>query len=98
MTELNPAKNHASDTDVETPDSGIDWPALPGSAAAQDPDVGGQDPAVGALMDRLGALPDLPVADHGEVYAGLHEELMGALNHDVTRGTAGHVAAGGSAE
>jgi hypothetical protein len=83
MTELNPETHPARGTDTQTPetpdteDSRIDWPASPGDAAAQ-------DPAVSALLERLGALPELPVAGHGEVYAGLHDDLMAALNEDVS--------------
>jgi hypothetical protein len=35
---------------------------------------------VESLLERLGALPALPVAAHGEVYAGLHNDLMEALD------------------
>jgi hypothetical protein len=53
----------------------------------------GQDPAVSSLLERLGALPGRPVAGHGEVYAGLHDELLEALNEDVS----GHENATGEA-
>jgi hypothetical protein len=80
MTELNPEKQAASGTEPATPDTPgtrIDWPASALGAAAQ-------DPAVGALLDRLDTLPGRPVAGHGEVYAGLHQDLMEALNEDLS--------------
>ncbi|MET3921783.1 hypothetical protein [Arthrobacter sp. UYEF20] len=70
MTELNPA-----------PEARVDWPSLP-EAFSQD--AAAQDPDVDALLERLGTLPGLPVAVHGEVYAGLHDDLMEALNEDVS--------------
>ncbi|NUU30749.1 hypothetical protein [Arthrobacter sp. C9C5] len=69
-------QSSSTDADSESADARIDWPAP--SAAAAD------DPAVAALLVRLNALPELPVADHGEVYAGLHDELAAALNEDVS--------------
>ena len=60
----------------------IDWPEPADESA-----VG--DPAVDALLLRLGDLPELPVASHGEVYAGLHDELAAALNEDVAGHDAG---------
>jgi hypothetical protein len=84
MTELNPEPNPekqaasgAEPATPDTPDTRIDWPASSLGAAAQ-------DPAVGALLERLDALPGRPVAGHGEVYAGLHEDLMEALNEDLS--------------
>ena len=53
------------------------WPPLPAGATAR-------DPTVDALLERLGGLPGQPVAVHGEVYARLHDDLMEALNDDVT--------------
>ena len=44
------------------------------------------DPAVNAVLDRLGAVRQMPVSGHGEVYAGMHDALLEALNEDV----AGH--------
>jgi hypothetical protein len=54
--------------------AGVDWPAL----QAQ-----GQDPAVSAVLDRLAAVRLTPVSGHGEVYAGMHDALLEALNEDV---------------
>ncbi|MET1065379.1 MAG: hypothetical protein ABWX85_10455 [Arthrobacter sp.] len=79
MTEL----NHITETDPDRDNVQVAWPANrtdPGKAAG-DGDV--QDPAVDALLDRLGQLRELPVAQHGEVYAGLHDELLAALNEPV---------------
>lgn len=90
--ELKPEPNPPSGADPEAQESRIDWPESPAGAAAQDPDVG-------ALLERLGALPDLPVADHGEVYAGLHDDLMEALNADPSEQTQQNSSyAGGAAE
>ncbi|WP_196802312.1 hypothetical protein [Arthrobacter sp. 131MFCol6.1] len=44
------------------------------------------DPAVNAVLDLLGAVRQTPVSGHGEVYAGMHDALLEALNEDV----AGH--------
>lgn len=86
MTELNPETHPASGTEPETPGCRIDWPASPANAAAP-------DPAVEALLERLDALRGLPVAGHGDVYAGLHEDLLEALNEDLS----GQTDTGGSA-
>jgi hypothetical protein len=86
MTEPNPAPAAAAaaeplgtpiGTAAATPPgaapAGVDWPALPAAAAGADPDVE-------RLLGRLGTLPELPVSEHGEVYAGLHHDLKEALN------------------
>ncbi|MCU1539330.1 MAG: hypothetical protein JWM01_277 [Arthrobacter sp.] len=86
MTELNPAPGTeaaahplgtaagtAADTSPRMAAARVAWPALPAGAPGRDPDVD-------SLLERLGALPGLPVSDHGEVYAGLHSDLLGALN------------------
>lgn len=77
MTELNP--------DPVPTETRVDWPAQPGGGTA--------DADVDALLGRLGTLPGLPVSAHGDVYAALHDELMEALNQDVT----GHGAPAGDA-
>jgi len=87
MTELNPSTAARPDSpeSAESPEHAearIDWPAPGGDPAAG-------DPAVDALLLRLGDLPELPVASHGEVYAGLHDELAAALNEDVAGQAAG---------
>ncbi|KQN86335.1 hypothetical protein [Arthrobacter sp. Leaf69] len=82
MTEL----NHTTETDPDRGDAHVTWPAVPvnpaeaGDAAGN---TGSRDPDVDALLDRLGQLPELPVARHGEVYAGLHDDLLAALNESV---------------
>ncbi len=78
MTELNP--------DPEPTETRVAWPAPPGGESAADADVV-------ALLGRLGTLPGLPVPAHADVYAALHDELMEALNEDVT----GHGTAAGDA-
>jgi hypothetical protein len=91
--------NHATATEApetEEAPAGVSWPSLPSEPAAQTSaaqDSLGQDPAVSSLLERLGALPGRPVAGHGEVYAGLHDELLEALNEDVS----GHENATGEA-
>jgi hypothetical protein len=77
--------NHATATDVaetEEAPAGVSWPSLPSEPATQS--SAAQDPAISSLLDRLGALPGMPVSGHGAVYAGLHDDLMEALNEDVT--------------
>ena len=59
-------------------DSRPDWP----ERTADTPMAA--DPAVDALLEPLDTLPHLPVADHGDVYAALHDALVDALNEDVT--------------
>jgi hypothetical protein len=78
MTEPNASLDASPDSDAAR----VDWP----EPAAETP-VG--DPAVDALLARLGTLPELPVAHHGEVYAGLHDGLVAALNEDVAGQPAG---------
>ena len=90
--------NHATATEApetEEAPAGLSWPLLPSEPAAQTSAQNslGQDPAVSSLLERLGALPGRPVAGHGEVYAGLHDELLEALNEDVS----GHENATGEA-
>lgn len=60
----------------------VDWPALP-SRQKQGRQAHVQDPAVSAVLDRLAAVRLTPVSGHGEVYAGMHDALLEALNEDV---------------
>ena len=59
-------------------DTRPDWPER---TAATPPAA---DPAVDALLGPLDTLPHLPVADHGDVYGALHDELADALNEEMT--------------
>jgi hypothetical protein len=68
----------------------VAWPDLPsqqlsaepsGHAAEQQAQV--RDAAVSAVLDRLEAVRQTPVSGHGEVYAGMHDALLEALNEDV---------------
>ncbi len=77
MTELNPDTDPATGTDPETPEPGVGWPSFHGGTAAR-------DAAVDVLLERLGALPSTPVSRHGDIYGNLHDDLMDALNEDVT--------------
>ena len=78
--------NHITEPDPDRGDAQVTWPAAPAAPAEPAKPQGtpaSRDPAVDALLDRLGELPDLPVARHGEVYAGLHDDLLAALNESV---------------
>jgi hypothetical protein len=94
---LNQAPNQLR-AEAEAPDlvSDVAWPDLPSRRlsaelsghAAQELQTQGQpahvqDPAVSAVLDRLAALRQTPVSEHGEVYAGMHDALLEALNEDV---------------
>ncbi len=92
MTELNQEPNPSLEADVA-------WPALPSQhfsvegheAQAQQPqghespgaEAPTQDPAISAVLDRLAAVRLTPVSGHGELYAGMHDALLEALNEDV---------------
>jgi len=90
MSELHQERDQASNeqpAEAPTPAADVAWPELPsqqlpaelsGHAAAV------LDPAVNAVLDRLGAVRQMPVSGHGEVYAGMHDALLEALNEDVT--------------
>ena len=90
--------NHTIETDPAGGEAQVNWPAFPAApdgATADRPDGDpAGDPAVGPLLDRLRDLPELPVALHTEVYSGLHDELLAALNETV----AGQPAAAQAAE
>jgi hypothetical protein len=98
MTELNQEPNAEPDpadaASALPPAADVAWPALPsrrGSGAEhepQDDEPQGarapiQDKAVSAVLDRLTALEQAPVSEHGELYAGMHDALLEALNEDV---------------
>ena len=59
-----------------------------------------QDPAVSAVLDRLAAVRLTPVSGHGELYAGMHDALLEALNEDVAShaGLARRIHAAGDGE
>lgn len=94
---LNQAPNQLQ-ADAEAPDLAADvaWPDLPSQQLSAEPSVHAaqeqpaqgqqarvQDPAVSAVLDRLAAVRQTPVSEHGEVYAGMHDALLEALNEDV---------------
>ena len=97
--EPNPAPNQASNQlQAEAPDLAADvaWPDLPSRQLSAEPSGHAaqgqqsqgqqahvQDPDVSAVLDRLAALRQTPVSEHGEVYAGMHDALLEALNEDV---------------
>ena len=77
-------------------------PAEPSGHAAQEQQPQGQqtnvqDQAVSVVLDGLAALRQTPVSEHGEVYAGMHDALLAALNEDVAghAGVAGRIHAAG---
>ena len=87
-----------AEAEAPAPTAGVAWPDLPGPAAperkapeqkAPEQQAHVLDPAVTAVLDRLAAVRQTPVSGHGEVYAGMHDALLEALNEDV----AGHAAA-----
>ena len=80
MTEL----NHITEPDPGRGEAQVTWPAVPAEPGEASANAGSRDPAVDALLDRLTDLQDLPVAQHGEVYASLHDDLLAALNESVT--------------
>ena len=69
----------------------VAWPDLPTQQLAAEPSgrpaqgqqAHVQDPAISAVLDRLAAVRQTPVSEHGEVYAGMHDALLEALNEDV---------------
>ena len=88
MTEL----NHVTEPDPNRGEAQVTWPATPATPAEPGEAAGNadsRDAAVDALLDRLTDLQDLPVAQHGEVYAGLHDELLAALNESVNTTSTG---------
>lgn len=91
----------------------VAWPVLPSQLRAGEEhgrEVQGhethgartpvQDPAVSAVLDRLAALQQTPVSGHGELYAGMHDALLEALNEDVASpaGLARRIHAAGDGE
>ena len=84
MTEL----NRTTETDAEGAEARVSWPALPPAPGHSAGHVPSTDHAVAALLERLSALPELPVDQHQEVYAGLHDDLLAALNEAVAGGSA----------
>lgn len=81
-------QNHPTETNPASGDVQVTWPAVPADRAeAGNAETG--DPDVDVLLDRLGELPELPVALHGEVYAGLHDDLLAALNESVNTTSTG---------
>ena len=101
MTELHQGLDQAPDeqpAEAPTPAADVAWPELPsqqlpaelsrarGTQHRQSTRQQSMDPAVSAVLDRLAAVRQMPVSGHGEVYAGMHDALLEALNEDV----AGH--------
>ncbi|MFE4542449.1 hypothetical protein [Arthrobacter sp. NPDC056727] len=73
MPELN---NDASD--AAAPDVTWPMPEVPGNG----PDSGVADSAVRAILDRVREVPGLPVSEHPDAYAGMHDALLAALNEE----------------
>lgn len=78
MPELN---NDASDAAAEdTAASNTVWPEL--AVSGNGPDTGVADPAVRVILDRVREIPGLPVSEHPDAYAGMHDALLEALNEE----------------
>jgi hypothetical protein len=79
MTELNQPLNRVASTEAH-------WPKDPRLQATMDHGTTGPtmtDQDVGEALGLLSKLPDLEVAEHGVVYAELHDALLEALNAEV---------------
>lgn len=85
MTELNDFSEAGAELDDAELDGAADWPA--GTSRTG-------DPAVDSVLVRLEEIPGHPVAEHSQVYAGLHDALLEALNADP--GSAAHAIASAS--
>lgn len=86
MTELNQPPNPVDHTVVR-------WPAAPrlqgsgqGSTDQSSTDPRMTDQEVDEALGLLSTLPDLEVAEHGTVYAELHDALLEALNAEALNG------------
>lgn len=91
MTELNQPPNPVAHAEAR-------WPQAPrlqgafnqgdfGSISGQGTtDLGMTDQDVDEALGLLSKLPDLEVAEHGTVYAELHDALLEALNAEVLHG------------
>ena len=84
--------NHVTEPVPSRGDAQVTWPATPGEPGGASTDAGPRDAAIDALLDRLADLQDLPVDQHGEVYAGLHDDLLAALNESVSTTSPGDAA------
>ncbi|MCU1531218.1 MAG: hypothetical protein JWO49_789 [Arthrobacter sp.] len=84
-TEEAPARVSWPSLPSELPEAASRGPGAPGPAAQSSVRQGpaATDPAISSLLERLGALPGMAVSAHGEVYTGLHDDLMDALNEDI---------------
>lgn len=84
-------KELSAEAETQSAAAGVVWPDLPAQQlpadpsghAAQEQQTQALDPAVNAVLDRLAAVRNTPVSGHGEVYAGMHDALLEALNEDV---------------
>ncbi|MFF2244062.1 hypothetical protein ACFVTM_07750 [Arthrobacter sp. NPDC058130] len=81
MTELNPELNPEPNQPHEAAEA--DAPSVAEVAWPEPEPQQVQDPAVSAVLNRLAAVQQAPVSGHGEVYAGMHDALLEALNEDV---------------
>jgi hypothetical protein len=81
MTELNQPPNPVDHTVVRWPEA----PRLQGSGqGSTGPGMTDQD--VDEALGLLSKLPDLEVAEHGTVYAELHDAMLEALNAEALNG------------
>lgn len=82
MTELNQPPNPVDHTVVR-------WPEAPRGQSSSGLGTTGQgttDQDVDEALSLLSKLPDLEVAEHGTVYAELHDALLEALNSEALNG------------
>lgn len=81
MTELNQLPSPVAHAEAR-------WPTDPRLQANVDHNTSGPgmtDQDVDEALGLLSKLPDLEVAEHGDVYAELHDALLEALNADVLK-------------
>jgi hypothetical protein len=82
MAELNSDAPGAGTPGAASADTA--WPEL--AVSGDGPlDRGVSDPAVRAILDRVREVPGLPVSEHADAYAGMHDALLEALNEEPGR-------------
>ncbi|MFJ5700349.1 hypothetical protein [Arthrobacter sp. NPDC093139] len=99
MTEPNP------DAELDAA-AQIAWPELPPAGFAESDtdgtdtdgtqlDGAHSDGTVQAILDRVRDVPGLPVSEHPAAYAEMHDNLLAALNEDISGPAGGSAAAAG---
>ena|SRR5687767_10425856 len=86
--EVPPAGYAGSDSDgTDTDGPQLDCPRLDGPQL---------DGTVQAILDSVRAVPGLPVSEHPAAYAEMHDNLLAALNEDISGPAGGPGATAGS--